>query len=338
MNPSAINAPFYSQRRIGTLQALSKALNLSVSELQQLANGSNSLYRENPIAKPDGGIRMTYDALAPLKQIHEKIKTKILHHVIYPPYLTGSVKGCDYKVNASLHTKAKIVINEDVSGFFPSTSAAHVFNIWRNFFGFGDEVAQCLTQLTTRHGELPQGARTSSFLANLVFWKEESTLYEMFKNHGLVYSRYVDDIAVSSKKFLTDAKKTEIIGRIFGMLRKHGYEPKRPKHEIATSGNRMEVTKLAINSKPGLGKKTRGKIRAAVHHIEQRIANGDKLSFERGFYTQAMGLVLHLERFHPGKAVPLKERLLSLASFPLGKMRSAPPQKQSRLLNPRPES
>lgn len=313
MSLPATSAPSYSQRRIGTLNALRLPLGLSVDELLSLAQRADGLYRvAKSIAKPDGSIRNTYDALAPLKEIHRRIKSQILDHVNYPAYLTGSIKGSDYRVNAALHTNARIVINEDISGFFPSTSTERVFNIWYGLFGFSQEVSQCLTQLTTRQGELPQGAITSSFLANLVFWQDEPTLQAKFAAQGLVYSRYVDDIAVSSKAFLTDQEKSEVVRQIYGMLLKHGYRPKRAKHEISTSSTRMEVTKLSINAKPGLGKAVYSKTRAAVHDIEQRIANGEVLSFERGPYAQAMGRVLHLERFHPGKAAPLKKRLFAL--------------------------
>jgi hypothetical protein len=313
MSPSATSAPSYSQRRIGTLQALHVPLGLPTSDLLALAKRANDLYRvAKSITKPDGSIRNTYDALASLKEVHRRIKSQILDHVNYPPYLTGSIKGSDYKVNASLHARARIVINEDISGFFPSTSADRVFSIWRGFFGFSEEVAQCLTQLTTRHGELPQGAITSSFLANLVFWQDEPELHAMFAARGLVYSRYVDDIAVSSKVFLNNEEKSDVVRQVYGMLLKHGYQPKRAKHEIATSATRMAVTKLAVNTKPSLDKSTRSRIRAVVHAVEKRVANGEALSFERGPYAQAMGQVLHLERFHPGDAAPLKKRLLAL--------------------------
>lgn len=313
MSPPATSAPSYSQRRIGTLNALRLPLGLSVEELLSLAQRADGLYRvAKSITKPDGSIRNTYDALAPLKAVHRKIKSQILDHVVYPAYLTGSIKGSDYKVNASLHTSARIVINEDIRGFFPSTSAEHVFNVWHELFGFSQEVSQCLTHLTTRQGQLPQGAITSSFLANLVFWQDEPTLHAKFAAEGLVYSRYVDDIAVSSKTFLSNQEKSEVMRKIYGMLLKHGYQPKRAKHEISTSGARMEVTKLSVNAKPGLGKAVYTKTRAAVHDIELRMANGEVLSFERGPYAQAMGRVLHLERFHPGKALPLKRRLLAL--------------------------
>ncbi|WP_253445646.1 reverse transcriptase family protein [Halomonas sp. Y3] len=195
MSPPTTNAPSYNQRRIGTLNALHLPLGMSVDELLSLAQRADGLYRiAKSITKPDGSIRNTYDALAPLKEVHRRIKSQILDHVDYPPYLTGSVKGCDYKVNAALHTNARIVINEDISGFFPSTSAERVFNIWRGLFGFSQDVSQCLTQLTTRQGELPQGAITSSFLANLVFWQDEPALHARFASQGLIYSRYVDDI------------------------------------------------------------------------------------------------------------------------------------------------
>lgn len=44
--------------------------------------------------------------------------------------------------------------------------------------GFSDDVAEILTMLTTKDGGLPQGAVTSSFLANLVFWDYEPSLVE----------------------------------------------------------------------------------------------------------------------------------------------------------------
>tara|TARA_A100000171_G_C2112250_1_gene135699 strand:- start:265 stop:1179 length:915 start_codon:yes stop_codon:yes gene_type:complete len=286
---------------------------MHASDLLTLSKRADSLYcLAKSITKPDGSVRNTYDALEPLKEIHRRIKNQILDHVSFPTYLTGSLKGCDYKTNAALHAHARIVINEDISGFFPSTSADRVFNVWHEFFGFSEAVAQCLTKLTTRQGELPQGAITSSFLANLVLWQDEPILQARFAAQGLVYSRYVDDIAISSKSFLADKGKSEVIRQVYGMLLKHGYQPKRAKHEITTSATRMAVTKLAVNAKPGLNRVTRNKIRATVQAVERRAALGETLSFDRGPYAQAMGRVLHLERFHPGKATPLKQRLQAL--------------------------
>ena len=313
MNPSATNVPFYKHKRIGTLHALHMSLGIPACDLLAISRQADTLYRlAKSITKSDGSIRNTYDALTPLKLIHQKIKNQILDHVSFPVYLTGSIKGCDYKTNATLHAQAKVVINEDIQGFFPSTSADQVFNIWHGFFGFDKSVAQCLTQLTTRLGELPQGAITSSFLANLVFWQDEPKLQANFAAQGLVYSRYVDDIAISSKSYLTSENKSDIVRHVYGMLLKHGYRAKRIKHDITTSAERMTVTKLAINTKPGLLREDRSKIRAIVQALERRAELGETLLFDKGPYAQAMGKVRHLQRFHPGDAAPLLERLFAL--------------------------
>lgn len=188
----------------------------------------------------------------------------------------------------------------------------HVFDIWNKFFGFSEEVAQCLTKLTTKEGQLPQGSITSSTLANLVFWHDEVILFNKLASQRLTYSRYVDDIAVSSKRFLTDKDKSDVIKQVYGMLLDYGYKPKRSKHEIVSSASRMEVTKLAINDKPGIRKETRSKIRAAVYNLEKRIASGEEVSFDSGDYSRVMGSVRHLQRFHPNEGNKLRKRMIDL--------------------------
>ena len=313
MNLTPSDKPFYNRRRIHNMASLAKALSIPANELNGLASRADMMYRlASSLPKTDGTMRQTWDAYEPLKKIHRSIRHNILDHVTYPPYLTGSLKGSDYKINASLHAGAAIVINEDIAGFFPATSATVVHGICRNFFCFGQEVADCLTRLTTRNGELPQGAITSSFLANLAFWNTEPALYRSFKARGLIYSRYVDDIAVSSKTFLDNSSKTDVIASLYGMLFRHGYHPKRTKHEIRTSADRMNVTKLSVNSKPGLSASRQSQIRSAVKYIEQAFLRGEITIFDSGSYAQVLGQVHLLARFHPGKAEKLKQRLLAL--------------------------
>src|SRR3954454_20020679 len=168
MNPSAINCLSYKAKPIRCLASLAQAFRTNESRLVSLARRANQLYRiAIEVPKDDGSVRYTYNAQKPLKDIHRLIKLEILDRVSFPPYLTGSIKGRDYKTNAALHSDAKIVISEDISAFFPATTPAIIFDVWHHFFGFSQEVATCLTQLTTRDGESPQGAITSPQLANL---------------------------------------------------------------------------------------------------------------------------------------------------------------------------
>lgn len=256
--------------------------------------------------KSDGSIRQTFDAKPLLKEIQRRIKLEILDRVKFPSYLTGGVKGRDYKTNAELHEGAAIIIAEDIGNFFPSVTDEKVFEIWRCFFRFSEPVARLLTKLTTKDGVLPQGACTSPQLANLVFWREEPVLQARLANEGIVYSRFVDDVAVSSKTFISHEKKKELVGAIYTLMRRNGLKPKRVKHELMTRRDRMTVTKLTVNQKAGLSKKVRSQIRATVHRLEVAASRESHIHNE---FSSVLGKVNHMARFHPGKANLLKARL-----------------------------
>lgn len=313
MNQPATNYPLYRAKPIRRLASLARAFHTNESSLLSLAGKASQLYRiAQKIPKNDGSVRYTYNARRSLKNIHRLIKLEILDRVSFPIYLNGSIKGRDYKTNAALHSGAKIVMSEDINTFFPATTSAIIFDVWHHFFGFSQEVATCLTQLTTRDGELPQGTITSPQLANLVFWRDEPALHSRLAMKGIAYSRFVDDLAVSSRTPLTTANKTEVIGLIYKMMRRHGYNPKRKKHEIRTAKERMTVTKLTVNEKPGLARKDRSRIRAMVHRLECDLGSGVEPAMVIEALPKVIGKVSLLGRFHPGKANPLKKRLASI--------------------------
>lgn len=304
------NPPFYSCNPIFSLGALSLALGIDCDILTAVSSNADTRYRKaKPIVKPDGSIRQPFDALEPLKEIHRRIKDRILSKVIFPYYLTGSLKGKDYRVNAALHAGARISICEDIEGFFPATSTETIFDIWHCFFGFSEEVALLLTSLTTKDGALPQGAITSSYLANLAFWRHETAIHDSLIELGIQYSRYVDDITVSSRRFLAPSEQTELIAKLYGMLKKLGYKAKRRKHEVFTGGRRMMTTKLMMNRRTALTSNERSKIRAAVYQLEERFSKGEcsaKLQIE---LTRVSGRVGKLKGLHRAKGEALLERL-----------------------------
>lgn len=307
------NQPFYSCNPIYSLNALARALNFEESFLIDMASTADERYRlAKKIIKPDGSIRQPFDALEPLKEVHRRLKKEVFSKVVFPKYLTGSLKGRDYRVNALLHVRSKIVICEDIENFFPATTTPLVFDIWRHFFGFSEDVADLLTKLTTKNGQLPQGAITSSYLANLAFWRSEHYIQSKFSERVIIYSRYVDDITVSSKQRLEQADKTQAIAEIYGMLAKCGYRAKRRKHEITTSGSRMQTTKLMVNDKVSLKPEERANIRTAVFQIEQKIAKGacgPEIAHE---LNKVAGLVGKLSRFHESQGKALMNRLKTL--------------------------
>ncbi|TAM57627.1 MAG: RNA-directed DNA polymerase [Rhodanobacter sp.] len=313
MNHTAAQ-PKYTSSPVRSLAALSRSLGLSVAELQRIGDAASSLYRDaKPIIKVDGSIRRTFDAFPVLKNIHRRLQTQFFQRVVFPDYLTGSLKGRDARRNAALHTGAAIVVTEDIKNFFPSTDAKVVYSIWANFFRFAPEVARLLTALTVKDGALPQGAITSSYLANLAFWDREWRLYENLRDKGISYSRYVDDVTFSSKEKLSNERIGCCIAGVYGLMAAKGLKAKRSKHEIRRGNGRMLTTKLMVNTRPALMTRERQNIRAAVHQLEvlSRWNSTDSVSFKSEF-SRVSGRVGRLSQLHPMEGAALRARLATL--------------------------
>jgi len=269
----------------------------------------NADQRYRTVAPPPGSSRQTFDALGQLKEIHRRIKTTFFDRVKFPDYLHGSLKGCDYVTNAQLHTKKQLLICEDVKKFFPSVTSEKVEDVWCAFFGFAPEVAHLLASLTTKQGALPQGAVTSSYLANLVLWRDEPLLHAKLAARGITYSRYVDDIAMSFSIRPSKETQTWVIAQVYGMLRKNGLTAGRSKHEIFSASEPMIATKLIVNSKPSLSQKKRSQVRAQVRQLEMAQSSGLDSEMVRVLAEQAAQKVGQLGRFHPTQAARLKGRV-----------------------------
>lgn len=305
--------PSYHHCPIRSLGSLSRALSIPSNTLNELASQASSLYRPaKAIVKADGSIRQPFDAMPPLKTIHRKIQLRIFSHVWFPTYLTGSLKGKDAIRNAAIHAGKKIVVTEDIKEFFPSIGFDTVRSIWAGFFRFSEDVADLLTRLCVKDGSLPQGAITSSYLANLAFWSEEPKLFEDFRDEGIAYSRYVDDVTFSSRNALDSAQLARCISRVYGLMASHGLKPKRRKQEIQRSHAPMRATKLIVNARPSLPVQERQRIRASVYQLEHTDISLLGLMEFRSRVNSTAGRVARLAQLHPKEGHALKDRVTAL--------------------------
>jgi len=282
-----------------------------VEELSRVESIADDLYREVRQPKKDGTYRTCYDAKPPLKGMQGRIQCMILKQVKYPYYLMGGladpVAPRDYVRNARIHAGARVMVNEDVAQFFPSMSTRVVLDIWKYVFHFPPDVAQTLTRLTTREGELPQGAKTSSYLANLVFWATEPKVVRLLRSMGFTYTRYIDDMTISSRADKTAEELGEVLSLLASMVKRYGFRFKRNKHRILYAGQRMEVTGLVVGKdSAGLVRTKRSNIRALVHQCEIEASS----SFESApMQRRVSSLVGQYARLHPAQGQALRLRL-----------------------------
>lgn len=305
--------PTYSHSPVGSVVALARALGVAESHLRYVVSRRNEFVRANtPEKKKNGGIRQTFTFLDPLDDIQKRILKTFLKRVTYPEYLKGSIQGRDYLADASAHADAVTIIQEDVTDFFPSTSREIVLGIWKGVFHFPDTVADVLTDLTTLDGCIPQGARTSSYLANLTFWRKEPSIVAMLKLQEIRYTRYVDDIVVSASRKLESSVKSEIIAQVYALLKSHGFKPSRGKHAIMSQGRKslekkprgMYVHGLKVqNGRVLYDKPRRRVIRAEADQFKKSMTKGDIVGVDAAKrFDSIHGKILAMGILHPREA------------------------------------
>ncbi len=298
-------------------------LGVSPELLVRLAATSSGLYREVLQQKKDKSVRVTFDAFQPLKKVQRKIVDRLLVHVIYPHYLHGGIRDVNSPrspfSNARPHLGAKSITLQDVTNFFPSISRDKVKSIFSDFFRFEEKVSELLSLLVTKDGFVPQGASTSSYLANLVFWDVEPRLVDWINAQGFTYTRFADDITISSKLVIDETQWAEVISKVTGMLASKGFKQKRTKLHVLkrgqaiTRGGKSEalvVTGLGIAGKAtGVVKAERYRIKAAVRQFEIAIESGGRLEDVMHLYHSAMGRVGRLLACGQPSGIKLKKRL-----------------------------
>ena len=196
---------------ISTPKHLAFVLKVDLKEIQSILKDVDKYYREKIIVKTDKFGKPKLDSkgnpkqriinpsINRLKVIQKRIQKNILLKLHMPDYAYGAVKGRDNVSNAKKHQGKKYKFTTDLKDFFPSITNKSVYEMFVKE-KFSHEVSSLLTKLTTFKGKIPQGAPTSSTLANLVFRKTGDILDNFSKENGLTFTSFVDDMTFSSPK------------------------------------------------------------------------------------------------------------------------------------------
>lgn len=310
--------PVYQHNSIGSIESLAKALKLSADKLIFLTENAEKFYKANrPEIKKSGGIRQHYTVAPELKVVQKRIVSVLFRCVRFPDYLHGALKGRTPKSSAEKHLKKKVLIKEDIENFFDSITTNNVEKMWLRLFQFHPDVSRALTKLTTLDGRVPQGAPTSSYIANLILWDKEPILVKNLNFQGFTYTRFVDDVTLSTNK--TNVDFSSQISDLYGIFFSKGLKPKRKKHEIQRSGGRQEVQGIITNNrKAALSSETRKAIRSEIRLLKLLHTKDQFAKDFRKKYLSCVGKLNWLQQHHPKLAaiywVDLKNIQPSLSS------------------------
>jgi RNA-directed DNA polymerase len=187
-------------------KGLSFLLGVQFEDLIELAESASGYYQPfiKQTLKRNGKLkeRLIEPSVGKLKLVQRKIKNRILEpilqkHDTYFLLYGGLIGKCNID-NARIHQGKKYHFCVDLRNFFPSITNKIVFKFFRDN-GFSTDISSLLTKLVTINGHVPQGAPSSSHIANLVFMQTDYELKILCDKNNIVYSRFIDDLTFSSQ-------------------------------------------------------------------------------------------------------------------------------------------
>jgi retron-type reverse transcriptase len=158
---------------------------------------------------------------------------------------------------------------------------------------------------------LPQGAPTSPAITNLLCRRLDRRVAGWAKKHGFIYTRYADDLTVSSKD------KAAPVGRMLAFLRKlvvtEGFAIHRDKVRVVRRGRRQEVTGVVVNERPGVPRDELRKFRALLHHIDKDGPAGKTWGAGAGdVLASALGFAAYVSMVDKAKGEALRAKVVAL--------------------------
>lgn len=296
-----------------SIRNLASRIGVSPARLRKVADDVASHYRQIPLRTGPDKVRILRIPDAELMDIQRRIKKWVLDPIALSKDVHGGVRGRSPRSNAMQHVGQPCIVTLDVRKFFDKVRHTVVHQMFRNEFGFGRDVAYLLTRLTTLDSRLPQGAPTSTVVANLLLTKPvDGPLSEQAARVGIRYTRFVDDLAFSGsnpRQLMNTAARLLSQCRL-QIYRKNTKRPTASKLKIRPRSTAQEITGLLVNSAkgPSVSRVRRDRIRAAIYNLSL-LNNKSLVDVD---VRSIIGKITYVRQFNPGAASRLK-RYLSVA-------------------------
>jgi len=215
----------------------------------------------------------------------------------------GAVAGRTLLLHAQQHIKnqTSTLVRIDISSYYPSVTSFHVYYVWSVVLGCPPPIASLLTELTTFDWHLPQGAPTSSAIANIFLASIYAPICLMSEMQDLTITTWVDDLIFSGHE------ARAVMETVRQILARHGFKAAPEKREILGPRDEKNVTGTRLGRfVVRAPHRKMSELRAAVH----RLALGIVPPHELDRYRQNLAArIAHISTIHTGDADKLKRQV-----------------------------
>ena len=229
-----------------------------------------SMYKTFRIPKRSGGYREICAPEDDLKSVQHTVMKLITKELRFLPHNAahGFTRKRNCKTSLEVHKRhgSRWFLKLDIKDFFPNTTYGQILTAMNEVYPFCEMsagVKEAITSICTRDGATPQGAPTSPMITNMVMVKNDVEITKYCKAHNLVYTRYADDILISSKYTFNWQEVQEDIQKIL-----NHYELKTEKTRYGSFNGRNWNLGLMYNNKGDItvGHKKKQLVKNMIHN------------------------------------------------------------------------
>lgn len=238
--------------------------------LRQIVQRAVDPYTNIVRPKRNGGMRLISAPEPVMMDVQRVILRRALHRMPLHPASFAYQQGRSIVDCARQHQGARWMIKFDLHNFFDSISERRAYTVFESR-GYSPLVAFELARLCTRapvahgwarrvrhypvipayevqvRGRLPQGAPTSGALANAVATPLDEAMAQMVAAEGFEYTRYSDDIVMSTSRTFDRPLAKTLIGAVGETVASHGFSLHRKKTRVIPPGARHVVLGLLLH-------------------------------------------------------------------------------------------
>ncbi|RRD66727.1 RNA-directed DNA polymerase [Comamonadaceae bacterium OH2310_COT-174] len=282
---------------------------------------------------------------ARLKQIQRRILQELLAPIPLHNAAHGGVRGRSALSHAQAHAGMPVLLKFDLRDFFPSIRAARIHAIFACLghtpavcrvltalvttrtahgvlrtapltapsqsapcgAGTGPSLAVQQAQLRQLYGQrhLPQGAPSSTLLANLAAARLDMRLAAAAAALQGRYTRYVDDLAISLPQ-LPRAQLLRMQRLVRRIVHEEGFVLNEAKCGLYTASQAHYLTGICINAHPNLPRAAYDQLKAILHQCVLHGPSSQNRDGHSDFRAHLQGRIAWCRSLNPARAAKLQ--------------------------------
>lgn len=253
---------------------------------------TDNLYSQFTIKKKNGSERHISAPDPELKEIQSKLSDLLqdcLNNIRENSkeennFSHGFERNRSIITNAEKHKSKKWVLNIDLSNFFDEFNFGRVrgYFLKNKNFSLNTELSTLIAKIACHQDKLPQGSPCSPVITNLILLSLDRRLSNLCNRAGCTYTRYADDITISTNKKEFPRKiikshnenSIDLNKKFLKEIISSGFQINLNKLRLFDRKCRQEVTGLTVNRFVNVDNKYAKKVRAMAHSL-----------FTKGGYT-----------------------------------------------------